>query len=237
MGGHMTWFANDSSQCGGVDVRDVYTDSYLTDLGVTISGATADQRVQALVSAILAGTKLSGQFGGSIVNAYKKWVGPTTINITGDDIPNTGNCETVGGTITCHHAPNLANTLHEMAHVLDNHVGGHAHDLDPYYDSEGNAVDGGDSWTRGSEGFLCVNNSSCMEHRPGMGYSDPACQGEGAQSSGCAKIEQWGDLFMNWVLDGAGDPNHGFANNAAGDARRTYMLQQFNWLIQQGYLP
>jgi len=66
MGGHMVWFANESTQCGGVDVRDVYTDSYLTDLGVTISGATADQRVQALVSAILAGTKLSGQFGGSL---------------------------------------------------------------------------------------------------------------------------------------------------------------------------
>lgn len=77
-----------------------------------------------------------------------------------------------------------------------------------------------------------------MEHRPGLGYGDdPNCQGAGVQSSGCAKIEQWADLYMNWVLDGTGDPNHGFSTDAYGDARRKYMLQQFNWLFTNGYLP
>ena len=191
-------------------------------------------------AAASSGIKIYKAFGSdrgydSPVDAFRETHGDFSVEFDA----SRSNCETVGSVISCG-TPALYRSafVHEFGHVLDNHAGGHAHDLDPYYDSEGNAIDGGDSWTRGSEGFLCVNNSSCMEHRPGMGYGDdPNCQGAGAQSSGCAKIEQWADLYMNWVLDGTGDPFHGFAANAAGDARRKFMIQQFNWLFQKRYLP
>jgi hypothetical protein len=126
--------------------------------------------------------------------------------------------------------------MHEFAHVIDNHSGLMASDLNPYYDADHHPIDGGDSWTRTSAGFLCSDSSKCMEHRPSMGYSDPACQAD-PQTSGCAKQEQWADLLMNWVLDGTGDPNHGFANNASGDARRKFMIQQLDWLFEKRFLP
>jgi len=126
--------------------------------------------------------------------------------------------------------------LHEFGHVLDVHSGLYASNLDPYYDSEGNPVDGGYSWIRTSVGFKCVDSWKCMEHPPSLGYWD----GEEYiydQTSWNAKVEQWADLYMNWVLDGTGDSYHGFAQNAAGDARRDYMIQQFDWLFENRYLP
>jgi hypothetical protein len=45
-------------------------------------------------------------------------------------------------------------------------------------------------------------------------------------------VEQFGDLYMNWIMDGAGDPNHGFRTDLAGDARRTYMNdEQIPWAL------
>jgi hypothetical protein len=51
------------------------------------------------------------------------------------------------------------------------------------------------------------------------------------QTSGKAKSEQWADLYMNWVLDKTGDDDHGFSDDIYGNARRKYMNQQLDWLL------
>ena len=124
MGGHMTWFANDSSQCSGADVRDVYTDNYLSQFDITIQGETSDEKTNALIAAILFGTKLTtlpNFKDSSITDAFKKAVGPVTVVSLGEKMPNSDNCSTTNGTTTCHHAPNIANAIHEYFHAFDTH--------------------------------------------------------------------------------------------------------------------
>lgn len=39
-------------------------------------------------------------------------------------------------------------------------------------------------------------------------------------------------MYINWILDGAGDPNHGFTTDLAGNQRRKYISeQQIPWIL------
>ena len=71
--------------------------------------------------------------------------------------------------------------------------------------------------------------SACLEHPQSLDGTD--------FTSGDVKIEQWADLYMNWILDDPGDQYHGFTAEPLGDARRQYMLEQFYWLVTGKILP
>jgi hypothetical protein len=230
-----------SGDCGAQneDCSGGNLDKQLTDYGVASSGLSDSEKMGAIEAAGLAGYKLYKVYGSkkgytSPTDALKKVAG--SFSISADDSRN--DCSTVVSAISCGgSARYMTAFLHEMAHVIDNHSGLMASDLEPYYSQDGKPIDGGNSWVRGSDGFKCVDSLTCMEHPPHFGYADTNCNVGDPQTSKCAKIEQFADLFMNWALDGSGDPNHGFTNDTAGDARRTDMVEQFDWLYKKGYLP
>lgn len=240
--GHMQCYGGERCEGGGYQHN---WDSDLESIGISYNGGNHKGKITAFLSANLAAYKSYQSLQSFILisspqMAFKIFVGAVIINVFDDDVPGSGNCETVDATISCHQPPDMPNTLHEFAHVLDNHLGGMSSTLGPYYDSEGNPIDMDSNgfWTRTSNGFLCADSVRCMEHPPSMGYWDSEnCGGTSAQSSYCARIEQWADLFLNWVLDGTGDPNHGFTNNFQGDARRLNILNLFKRMFNNGYLP
>jgi len=230
MSGHMVYFANSSSQCGGVDVRDAYTDSQLTEMGITITGESADQKIQTLVAARLFGAKLLGatwatSLGGAVIDAYKKAVGSTDLIVLNDDIPTSGNCATIGGTVTCHHAPGIANTIHEMFHVFDNHY------RDLSTTDDGKCGGGAGCWASNYlpqeyindvSGYQCAK-VRCIAHPPSYGGYDSS--------------EAFANLGQNWVLDATNVDvgNSGFKGDF-GDTLRNWMNTNMpTFLKNMGY--
>jgi hypothetical protein len=205
-------------------------DDLLKFYGITTSNITERHKWDIADATILADAKFSSAGYGSFRSIHGDFT------VTGVGVTQ-NYCETTDSNITCGSAAQYKTAfLHEFGHIVDIRSGFKASDLDAYYDTEGNPIDGGDSWIRTSDGFKCVDSWTCMEHRPGLGYWN----GEKYiydQTSWYAKVEQWADLYMNWVLNATGDSNHGFSNDAAGAARNNYMTQQFNWLFTNGYLP
>ncbi len=228
--------------CGEIGESCKHADTILKDFGITTSGLSNKQKWTVANAAARSGVKLFNSFKdkgyASPLDAFRSTHGEFSITVLGDPIPEEGNCVTEGNSITCHQAMNLSNALHEFGHVLDNLSGLMASDLDAFT-YKGNNIDGGtgNAWVREYQGFLCVNDSSCLEHPARMGYSS-ACNN--TSSPKCIKekkMEHFADLYMNWVLDGSGDINHGFRNDDLGNGRREFMKDQFNWLYSNRYLP
>ena len=244
--GHVACVGNnfdDGPQC--------FTSKYLWAWGITTIGSSAYDSTLTRAAA-LSGEKLSnlgkqanfaifGELKGDPQSVFRKTHG----NISMDFSTSEDGCETVGSTITCGtlHRP-LSTFIHEFGHVLENHLKiGHpntpASSLDPITDSNGNPIDdnGSGNFYRTTLGFKC-NTYRCLEHPPSIGYGYPGCNIGDPQMSLCAKQEQWADLYMNWIFDSTGDPNHGFTPDSYGDRRRLYMQQQFYWIFTSGgFLP
>jgi hypothetical protein len=227
-------------QCTGANSDHCYDDSTPV-YGITFSATiTIAQKIIVYRAADLAGRKFAQIIGGSPEGAFRKAHG-TNININigqglGPVDPDTGkpngNCKTVESAISCHSEMTLANTLHELGHAFENYQkqqdhGRKASDLDFYQTSDEETwIDnvGGQNgyWSRTTTGFIC-ETSRCLEH--------PHKKSE-SLVDGTAKTEQFADLYMNWIMDGAGDSNHGFTTDLAGDARRTYMNdEQIPWAL------
>lgn len=139
--------------------------------------------------------------------------------------PKGDNCVTVQNVIACRTFPSISNLLHEFGHVFDIHQEaidhGAPHDLDPIKVEEGEYLDyKNGAWYRDTRGFKCAEKS-CMANPP-----------VGDFTSGVAMREQLADMYMNLLLDGTGDPDHGFTDDKYGDARRKYMLEkQIPWIL------
>ena len=187
----------------------------LSALGIKVHGTGTKGRWAIADAALISADMMIKVSGAGGPGAFQRMHGPITINILNTAIdPAKGNCETIGGTITCSQSPSLANTLHEFGHVIDNHSGGLASDklgLSPSPDN----ING--YWERSADGFICPN-ARCLEHRPSMGYWD-GNKITSDQTSGYARDEQWADLYMNGLLAYTGDPNYGFTNDEDGVSR------------------
>ncbi len=207
-----------------------HADSILFDFGIETKGLNLKQKWSAATAAAQSGLKFFREYGvkagfTSAVDAFRKVHGGIFIQARAE-----GGCLTeTSGTISCgSNASYRTAFLHEFGHVFENYQinhgsGNKASDLDIYNDSEGNPIDdGGGYWSRTTHGFKC-SGWDCLEHPPILDVD---------QTNGYAKAEQFADLYMNWILDGTGDSNHGFTNASYGNARRTYMTdEQIPWAL------
>lgn len=164
-------------------------------------------------AAAISGQKIYNRSGSdrgfdSPVDAFRKTHGDITVDVLGKDIGNDGNCNTVGGTVTCDQSPDIQNILHEFGHVFDNHfkdvTGALASDDIPW------------EWNGDEEGYMCPR-TPCMAHSD---YQFPNLEH--------GQNEEFADMYMNWVLEGnPAFPQNGFAlttdQASMGNQRSRYM--------------
>jgi RHS repeat-associated protein len=188
--------------------------------GIEVTGVYDIEELEAILEAAkLAGIKLSAYIEGesTYIDAFRMVHGEVIIDVGQGKGPGPGkgNCITVGGTISCHSAPNLTNTIHEFGHVFDNN-----------YAANNNGVFASGSFSDPfnrddfAEGYKCLT-SPCLEHSPDK-YPHDYTTPEGIFE---AKAEEFADRYMNWVLEGTGiNPDkNGFTDTSMGNALRTDM--------------
>jgi hypothetical protein len=186
----------------------------LKEFGVTVKGTGAKGKAAILDAVLLDATAFMFLWGAE--DGFQRAHGTITINILNEPInPTRGNCGVVGNIITCSQAPSMPTTIHEFGHVFDNHFGGLPSDL---LGSQATPDNRGGAWSRSTEGFMCPD-FRCLAHPPDMGYWTDADVLTTDQTSAYARDEQLADLYMNFILQGTGDPNHGFTNTADGHSR------------------
>jgi RHS repeat-associated protein len=173
--------------------------------GIDIDGIYSIEELKAILNAAkLAGKKHSEYVDGNYIEVFRLMHGDVEIKVGVGLGPSAGNCETDGGIISCHKAPDLQNTLHEFGHVFDNH-----------YEEIVKNFASGDipwEWELTQEGYMC-DGIPCMVH------SEKDFPGTHNLS------EEFADMYMNWVLHGvAGFPDNGFdLTTDLGEQRLRYM--------------
>ena len=238
-------YCDSDGHCGSANYLIQINNTLDTLQEAEVNGTFQTQAAQnnAAEAITITGNKLKELTGlqGSPGFVFKAYHGKTTINILGDDMPSSGNCSVNDQSISCHQIPTMANYLHEFGHVFENHMyylyGRKASDLDPIQVKDQPLMDFDDktnSWVRQTIGFIYADKRS-LEHYPDMGYIIGQENGKDIitydQHNGYAKQEQWADTYLNYLLDGSGDKNHGFNNDNYGDARRKAFQQQITWII------
>ena len=155
-------------------------------------------------TAMYSGEKMASIYGGTTDQAFRRAHGPASIDIIGGGTKD-GNCETIGNSITCHESPDIQTTLHEFGHVFDVH---NKNQESGYSPSDYVPIE----WNGNPNGYKC-DHSPCMEHSlqqfPNLQHG---------------LNEEFGDMYLNWVLDGNDDfPLNGFDENVMENKRRDKM--------------
>jgi RHS repeat-associated protein len=195
--------------------------------GITYSSDTPiATRSNAVKAAHLIGTKLSKFTGKNASDSYKEHHG--SVYIGSDNSLVSNSCETKKeGKVSCNNSVTVPTLIHEFGHVFENYniqFKKKASDLDPVMLPDGEYMDwnkNGKYWERSTAGFIC-SDFRCLEHPTFLDKN---------QTDGYAKTEQFADLYMNFVLDGLGDKNHGFTNDIYGNARRKSTESHLLWVL------
>jgi hypothetical protein len=188
----LTGLSNDGPQC--------FTSKYLWAWGITPKNGSSDDYHNTVIAASIIGKKLSPIIGTNPQAAFRNAIGPYAIDIGGGNGPSQG-CETEQGTTSCQVSQNIQTLIHEMGHAFDTHyetVVGGGHTASDYLPP---------SWLKSTAGFQC-NWYPCLEHPFSDSNLAPVLN---------PQIEQFADMFLNWVLDkNPAYPQNGFNNLQAG---------------------
>jgi RHS repeat-associated protein len=179
----------------------------LAGYGITTNNSTPTQRRATLQAAQLAGGKIAETIGGGISSqdAFRQAQGDITINFNAN---NTNYCETVTREITCGTGLNMAwgvqTIIHEFGHVFDNQFEDiYGRKASDYPDNE---------WRLTYEGYKDDWYPSMQHPAKDDGYGNRA------------RIEDFADMYLNWVLDmNPAFPDNGFTNEGLGNDRRNMM--------------
>jgi hypothetical protein len=192
-----------------------HADSLLSDFGITTSGLNNDQKWKSVLGASLVGTKMKALLGDddlSVFDAFRKTHGDIIIN---GGVKKMNGCETDDHTITCGTTYDyFAQTIiHELGHV---------------FDKQFKAVVGGEFW---ASSYPVQGWDATYDGYKGNTY--PYVQHPASGSRG--RIEDFADMYMNWVLDmDPAFPKNGFTNEGMGIERRDMMNNTVNDVTHRG---
>jgi hypothetical protein len=198
-------------------------------LGMGFEDASYEQLYDIYKGAFLTGVALmraanSGGTFSSAADAIQSVLGQVTINI--GDGPDKGNCETIGGDITCNNMLDIQTTVHELGHVFDNRFNESKEFLVSGYIPE--------ELYSTTNGYMCSSMAlGCVAHPPSFDNFNPlnATQEEIAKR----REEDFADMFMNWVLGQFGGfPNNGFNMSVDEGKMRTWFMNGTGWYPNYG---
>jgi hypothetical protein len=233
--GHDAYWCETAACQAGYYKSKTQGSNFLAKYGIATINTTFAQNITIYKAVVLSGQKFNDYLGSNIggkqdvyryseADAFISTHGEITITFD----PNAnirGSCETVLNSITCDTSPSVTGVLHEFGHVFDNH---------DRYNSPGDAdLFAGNYFDstelpRNFNGYQC-RTSPCLEHSWQDFPIDPDFENPTLNF-----LEEFGDMYLNWVLDGNPDyPQNGFTTDLAGEARR----QDMNNFMRTIWLP
>jgi RHS repeat-associated protein len=197
------------------------------DFGYSLEGEWSGDSILAIQRAVYdVAIALNRSLGATGIETFRQVFGEIRF-VYDADLAIDGWCITEGYTITCNHSVSARLTVHELGHVFDISAGWNgaldsgnsAHMLETIYDSDGVYVTGpacqGCPYVRTNEGYRSE------------GFPDQ--QHPANISGGQQPIEEFADMFTNWIYDS-------FADNAAGEARYNFMTVNMQHFVNEAII-